>query len=118
MLYSFADKNAAERHTTQYFEMFCNRGIYHQGETAVTRHSIPWVVEPLPAISEDVWELYDTNKDWSQAHNLASENPQRLAELQALWLEEARKYNVLPLDDRRIERFNADAGGQTHPDPR
>ena len=117
MLYSFADKNAAERHTTQYFEMFCNRGIYHQGETAVTRHSIPWVVEPLPAISEDVWELYDTIKDWSQAHNLASENPQRLVELQALWLEEARKYNVLPLDDRRIERFDA-PGGKANPDPR
>jgi arylsulfatase len=112
MVYSFNEKNAPDRHTTQYFEMFCNRGIYHQGETAVTRHSIPWVVEPLPAFSEDVWELYDTNRDWSQAHDLAAENPNRLAELQELWLEEARKYNVLPLDDRRIERFNPDLAGR------
>ena len=71
--------------------MFCNRGIYHQGETAVTRHSTPWVIEPLPSFSEDVWELYDTKVDWSQAHNLASENPQRLSELQQLWLEKARQ---------------------------
>jgi arylsulfatase len=112
MVYTFDDLNAADRHTTQYFEMFCNRGIYHQGETAVTRHSTPWVVEPLPAFSEDVWELYDTNSDWSQAHDLAAENPNRLAELQELWLEEARKYNVLPLDDRRIERFNPDIAGR------
>ena len=112
MVYSFNVKGAADRHTTQYFEMFCNRGIYHQGETAVTRHSIPWVVEPLPAFSEDVWELYDTNRDWSQAHDLAAENPNRLAELQELWLEEARKYNVLPLDDRRVERFNSDLAGR------
>ena len=75
MVYTFDDLNAADRHTTQYFEMFCNRGIYHQGETAVTRHSTPWVIEPLPAFSEDVWELYDTNRDWSQAHDLAAENP-------------------------------------------
>jgi arylsulfatase len=92
--------------------MFCNRGIYYQGETAVTRHSTPWVVEPLPELSDDVWELYNTNRDWSQAHDLAADNPKRLAELQALWLEEARKYNVLPLDDRRIERFNSDLAGR------
>jgi len=92
--------------------MFCNRGIYHQGWTAVTNHSVPWVLEPLPPFSDDVWELYDTNTDWSQAHDLAAEMPVKLAELQQLWLEEARKYNVLPLDDRRIERFNADLVGR------
>ena len=108
MLYSFDGATEAERHETQYFEMFCNRGIYHQGFTAVTRHSVPWVMEPLPPFADDGWELYDTNTDWSQAHDLAAELPEKLAELQQLWLEEARKYDVLPLDDRRVERFNAE----------
>jgi arylsulfatase A-like enzyme len=112
MRYAFDDGGAAERRETQYFEMFCNRGIYHQGWTAVTRHSIPWVPAELPPFQEDVWELYDTNTDWSQAHDLAAEQPDKLAELQELWLEEARKYNVLPLDDRRFERFNADLAGR------
>ena len=92
--------------------MFCNRGIYHQGWTAVTRHTTPWVMAPLPALEDDVWELYDTTTDWSQARDLAAEMPEKLAELQQLWLEEARKYNVLPLDDRRIERFNSDLAGR------
>jgi arylsulfatase A-like enzyme len=112
MRYAFDDAAAAERRETQYFEMFCNRGIYHQGWTAVTRHSIPWVIAELPSFQDDVWELYDTNTDWSQAHNLAAEQPDKLAELQELWLEEARKYNVLPLDDRRVERFNSDLAGR------
>jgi len=111
MRYSFDDAAAAERHTTQYFEMFCNRGIYHQGETAVTRHSTPWIVEPLRPFADDVWELYAAD-DWSQAHDLAAARPERLAALQALWLEEARKYNVLPLDDRRIERFDPELAGR------
>jgi arylsulfatase len=112
MVYCFDDEAAAERHEVQYFEVFCNRGIYDRGWTAGTRHSIPWVVEPLPPFDEDVWELYDTTTDWSQAHDLAADNPEKLAELQALWLEEARKHNVLPLDDRRIERFNPDLAGR------
>jgi arylsulfatase A-like enzyme len=113
MRYSFDDPGATDRRETQYFEMFCNRGIYHQGWTAVTRHSTPWVMTPeLPALDEDVWELYDTSTDWSQCHDLADEMPERLAELQALFLEEARKYNVLPLDDRRVERFNPDLAGR------
>jgi arylsulfatase len=66
----------------------------------------------LPALDDDVWELYDTSTDWSQARDLAGEMPEKLAELQQLWLEEARKYNVLPLDDRRIERFNAELVGR------
>ena len=63
MLYSFNDAKAAERHETQYFEMFCNRGIYHKGWTAVTRHKTPWLLmgEKTPAFDDDVWELYDTN---------------------------------------------------------
>jgi hypothetical protein len=113
MRYAFDDAAAAERRETQYFEMFCNRGIYHQGWTAVTRHSTPWVMAAqLPPFDDDVWELYDTNTDWSQAHDLAAEMPDKLADLQALWLEEARKYNVLPLDDRRVERFNSDLAGR------
>ena len=73
MLYCFNDAKAAERHETQYFEMFGNRGIYHKGWTAVTRHKTPWLLvgETTPAFDDDVWELYDTSKDWSQANNLA-----------------------------------------------
>jgi arylsulfatase len=111
MAYSFDDAAAADRHTTQYFEMFCNRGIYHEGWTAVTRHSIPWMATEMPAFADDVWELYGP-EDWTQASDLAAENPEKLAELQALFLEEARKYNVLPLDDRRFERFNPDLAGR------
>jgi arylsulfatase A-like enzyme len=112
MLYAFNDAKAAERHETQYFEMFCNRGIYHQGWTAVTRHGVPWTGAYKRAFDEDVWELYDTNKDWTQARDLARENPQKLAELQRLFLIEATKYSVLPLDDRSFERFNPDLAGR------
>ena len=112
MRYSFDGAAEGDRRRTQYFEMFCNRGIYHQGWAAVTRHSTPWIMGELPPFQDDVWELYDTNSDWSQSHDLAAEMPEKLAELQQLWLDEARKYNVLPLDDRRIERFNADLAGR------
>ena len=113
MLYAFDDAKAAEAHETQYFEMFCNRGIYHKGWTAVTRHSTPWdASSPLPAFDDDVWELYDTGKDWTQAQNIAKDNPQKLRELQRLWMIEATKYSVLPLDDRRVERFNPDLAGR------
>ena len=112
MRYAFDDAAAAERRATQYFEMFCNRGIYDKGWTAVTRHSTPWVSTELPPFADDTWELYDTNTDWSQAHDLAAEVPEKLEELKALFMEEARKYNVLPLDDRRVERFNSDLAGR------
>lgn len=111
MAYSFNEASAPERHETQYFEMFVNRGIYHKGWTAVTRHSTPWVMAPLPPIDDDVWELYAPD-DWSQAHNLAQENPEMLHHLQRLFLIEAARYNVLPLDDRRVERFNSDLAGR------
>ena len=111
MAYSFDDAGADERRTTQYFEMFCNRGIYHEGWTGVTRHSIPWKATEMPPFDEDVWELYGPD-DWTQAHNIAAEQPEKLAELQQLFLDEARKYNVLPLDDRRFERFNPDLAGR------
>ena len=112
MAYSFNDANAAERHDLQYFEMFCNRGIYHSGWSAVTRHSTPWVIAKLSAFDDDVWELYDGSKDWTQAHDLAKDMPEKLRELQRLWLIEATKYNVLPLDDRRAERLNSDLAGR------
>ncbi|MCO5194924.1 MAG: arylsulfatase [Anaerolineae bacterium] len=112
MAYSFNDAGAAEKRETQYFEMFVNRGIYHKGWTAVTRHSIPWMMgTELPAIEDDVWELYGPD-DWTQAHNIAGENPKMLEDLQRQFLIECIKYNVLPLDDRRVERFNSDLAGR------
>ena len=108
---SFDDAAAPERRETQYFEMFCNRGIYHQGWTAVTRHSIPWVLEEAPPLEADVWELYAPD-DWTQARDIAEEQPEKLAELQRLFMLEAAKYNVFPLDDRRAERFNPDLAGR------
>jgi arylsulfatase len=113
MAYAFNEARAEERRETQYFEVACNRGIYHKGWTAVTRHSVPWDFSAqLPPLDDDVWELYDTNTDWSQAHDVAAQHPDRLRDLQRLWLIEAVKYNVLPLDDRRIERFNSDIAGR------
>lgn len=114
MAYSFDDMNAPEQHETQYFEMFCNRGIFHKGWSAVTRHGhVPWVMTGAqPPLSDDVWELYDASKDWSQAHDLAKEQPDKLRELQMLFALEASKYNVFPLDDRKAERANPDLAGR------
>jgi hypothetical protein len=113
MRYSFDDAGAAERHAAQYFEMFCNRGIYHRGWSAVTKHRTPWEFHgALAPFDDDVWELYDGATDWSQAHDLAKAMPEKLAELQRLFLIEAAKYNVLPLDDRSVERLNPDMAGR------
>jgi arylsulfatase A-like enzyme len=112
MLPSFADAEAPEHRETQYFEMFVNRGVYHKGWTAATRHSVPWVVgAELPAIDDDVWELYAPD-DWTQSNDLAAEQPEKLAELQRLFLIEATRYGVLPLDDRRVERFVPEIAGR------
>jgi arylsulfatase A-like enzyme len=109
---SFEDPAATEHRETQYFEMFVNRGIYHKGWTAVTRHSTPWIMQPnLPAFDEDVWELYSPD-DWTQARDLSKEQPDKLRDLQRLFMLEASKYNVFPLDDRRVERFNPDLAGR------
>ena len=79
MAYTFADADADDRHVTQYFEMFCNRGIYHHGWTACTRHSVPWdMTVAMPPLDEDRWELYAPD-DWTQAHDIAAEQPERLA---------------------------------------
>ena len=110
MMATLRDGNAPESHTVQYFEMFGNRGIYHKGWTAVTKHRTPWLSDQ-PSLDDDIWELYGPD-DWTQAHDLAAKNPDKLADLQRLWLIEAVKYNVVPLDDRSFERFNADIAGR------
>ncbi len=113
MAYSFEDPDAAERHDTQYFEIVCNRGIYHRGWSAVSRHHLPWEQTGSGgALDDDVWELYDSTTDWTQAHDLAAQHPEKLAELQRLFLIEAAKYNVLPLDPRMAARFNAELAGR------
>jgi arylsulfatase A-like enzyme len=112
MVPSFDDAGGPEFRETQYFEMFVNRGIYHQGWTACTRHSTPWVTgNVLPPYDDDVWELY-APEDWTQAHDVSKENPELLHKLQRLFLIEATRYGVLPLDDRRVERFNAELAGR------
>jgi arylsulfatase A-like enzyme len=113
MAYTFTDAGAAERHDLQYFEMFANRGVYFQGWTAVTKHRTPWVMVggTLPAFDDDVWELYGPD-DYSQAVDLAAKLPEMLAKLQRLWLIEAVKYNVLPLDDRTSERLDPGMAGR------
>jgi arylsulfatase len=112
MVYTFADPKAAETHATQYFEMFGNRGIYDHGWIAATRHSIPWLLVTNPPLSKDVWELYHMTNDFSQAHDLAARNPGKLKELQDVFTKEAIKNHVLPIDDRRAERFNAAIAGR------
>jgi arylsulfatase A-like enzyme len=114
MSYSFDDADAADRRETQYFEMFGNRGIYHKGWSAVTKHKTPWILVggDLAAFDDDVWELYDGSTDWSQARDLSKEHPEKLHELQRLWLIEATRYGVLPLDDRAAERVNPDIAGR------
>jgi arylsulfatase len=112
MLYSTGDAKAAERRTTQYFEMFGNRAIYDEGWVAATRHSIPWVLTKNPPLSSDVWELYNVAQDFSQADDLAAKNPDKLKELQALFLQEAERNHVLPIDDRRSERFDPRIAGR------
>ena len=114
MVYSFNDAKAAERHETQYFEMIGNRGIYHKGWTAVTKHGTPWILvgRKTVALDDDIWELYDTNKDWSQANDLSKQMPEKLHELQRLWLIEATRYKVLPIDDRVMEKLNPDTAGR------
>ncbi|MEQ8438936.1 MAG: arylsulfatase [Ilumatobacter fluminis] len=114
MLYAFKGADADERHDLQYFEMFGNRGIYHKGWSAVTKHKTPWILVggQLPDFDDDVWELYDGNSDFSQANDLVAEHPELLHKLQRLWLIEAVKYNVLPMDDRSGERVNPELAGR------
>ncbi len=113
MLYSVKAPEAPGRRTTQYFEMFGNRGIYHEGWVACTRHSIPWLLgTKLPALTENVWELYHVEQDFSQANNLAAKNPEKLKELQEVFTREAIRNHVLPIDDRRSERMIPSVAGR------
>ncbi len=107
MVYTFADAKAKDRHKTQYFEIFGNRGIYHDGWLAHTVHRAAWEREPRHPFLEDKWELYHVEEDFSSANDLAAKNPEKLKELQELFLKEAVKNQVLPLDDRVLERLNA-----------
>jgi arylsulfatase A-like enzyme len=113
LTYSFEDANAKERHTTQYFEIAGNRAIYHDGWYARTIHRAPWEAKPRRSLKDNsAWQLYDVRTDFSLANDVAAQNPEKLAELQALFLEEAVKYGVLPMDDRVFERLDGSAVGR------
>jgi arylsulfatase len=112
MVYTFADARAEGRRRTQYFEMFGNRAIYSDGWYAATVHKYPWSPKPVAALADDRWELYDINADFSLANDLAARHPARLKELQAIFIAEATKYRVLPIDDRSVERLNAEVAGR------
>ncbi len=113
MVYTFADAKAKDRHVTQYFEMFGNRAIYHDGWFARTIHKAPWESAPRRPLDDDsAWELYDTRTDFSLVNNLAAEHPEQLKELQSLFLEEAEKNFALPIDDRVFERILAEMVGR------
>ncbi len=112
MLYAADDPQAKDRHTTQYFEMFGNRAIYHEGWLARVVHRVPWHSKPIRSLQEDVWELYNTEEDFSLTNNLAGKYPEKLAELKELFEQEALRNNVYPLDDRTYERFNAAIAGR------
>ncbi len=107
MLYTFNDAKAKSHHTTQYFEIFANRSIYHDGWLAGTVHREPWEIKPRTSLAADKWALFDTTTDFSLKNDLSSKMPDKLKEMQALFMSEAVKYTVLPLDDRSIERVNA-----------
>ena len=112
LLYTFNDAGAKERHTTQYFEMFGNRAVYHEGWFARTLHRAPWEAVNMPPLETDTWDLYNVSEDFSLANNLADKHPDKLAELQALFMSEGEKYNVLPIDDRVIARMNPAIAGR------
>ncbi len=110
MAYTFDKENAKapSKRDTQYFEMFCNRGIYHDGWYACTTpFAPPWLMATgkLPDVNDYKWELYNIEEDYSQDNDLAAKNPDKLKELQALFLSEAKKYQVLPLDNTLLTRL-------------
>src|SRR5450432_45841 len=112
MLYSFENPKAVSPHKTQYFEIMGNRAIYHDGWFAGTIHRAPWEQKPRRKLQDDIWELYDTRTDFSLVNNLAAANPAKLKEMQDLFIEEAIKNRVLPIDDRVLERINAASAGR------
>ena len=112
MLYAAKDSDAKDRHTVQYFEMFGNRAIYHDGWLARVVHMVPWVGKPRNAFQDEKWELYNVEEDFSLTNNLAEKNPEKVKEMQDLFEKEAIANNVYPLDDRLYERFNAAIAGR------
>ncbi len=107
MLYSFDGANEPSQRTTQYFEMLGNRAIYQDGWVAASRFGVPWQTEGKEGnIMDAPWELYHVAEDFSEAVDLAEENPEKLQELKEVFMEEAKKYNVLPLDPRLAERMD------------
>lgn len=108
MMYSFEDEAAEDTRTTQYFEMLTNRAIYHDGWIACSRSGVPWETSgrTLEGLKNATWELYNVDEDFSQANDLAAANTSKLQKLQDLFIVEAKKYNVLPLDPRMAERFD------------
>jgi arylsulfatase A-like enzyme len=112
MLGSFADAQSKSAHTVQYYEVFGNRGIYKDGWYAATLHKVSWEAKPRSSYAEDKWELFNTAEDFSCAVDVSAKYPDKLKEMQAAFLEEAVKYNVLPLDDRAQARFNATMAGR------
>lgn len=109
---TFKAADAADRHKTQYFEIAGNRAIYHDGWLAGVVHKAPWERLPSRALDADLWELYDVRNDFSCSKDLASKNPEKLKEMQALFLVEAKKYHVLPIDDRFFERMMGEMVGR------
>lgn len=113
MLASFRDAKAPENHLTQYFDVFGNRGIYDNGWLAGTVHNVPWIFNAkLPALNDDVWELYDLRGDFTAAVDLAASNPEKLEEMKELFTREAIKHKVFPIDDRKAERTVASVAGR------
>jgi arylsulfatase A-like enzyme len=112
MVYTFDNAKAKERHTTQYFEIAGNRAIYNNGWYARTIHRAPWEMKVRNPLEKDVWELYDVRSDFSLTNDLAAKNPEKLKEMQAIFMKEAETHHVLPIDDRVMERLNGQAVGR------
>lgn len=112
LAYTFAQPKAPETHRVQYFEIFGNRGIYQDGWFARTIHRPAWSQKPSQTLQNDTWELFNTMQDYSLSKDLSASEPARLTAMKALFMQEAEKYHVLPLDDRLMERTNAELMGR------
>jgi arylsulfatase A-like enzyme len=112
LVYTFDNASAAEKHAVQYFEIFGNRAIYSDGWLARTIHRPPWMAKPLSTLQADKWELFNTIEDFSLSQDLSAKYPDKLKSMQELFMKEAEKYHVLPIDDRTFERLTASAVGR------
>jgi len=112
LVYSFNEGTSPEQHKVQYFEMFGNRGVYQDGWFARTVHRAAWEMKVRAPLTEDQWQLFNTNEDFSLANDVTEQYPEKLKEMQDLFMAEAEKYHVLPIDDRLLERTNAELMGR------